>query len=261
MNAFIKKLSIRQVASLASLTMLALALPIGLYLTAITHDIRQEAYYTPTPISPPTLPSTCQTPQPCPSGYDMFFNNPSVDEEDQCPTSYCWPNTPYQSPAPITHDDLFITNPTLTFTDLNDQSLNESQILPGQTIKYQFSADINNTIKTASLGNNFPIYLTAYLNGNKLGSTNTFYINLTNNVPNTFPLTITGQVSIANAQNSFALAVDARGSIADVNLINNSWTHTFTTATNSTFDMNGDGRINITDYTLFIAGFINGLTQ
>lgn len=63
MNQVIKKLSVRQVASIASLSILALALPIGLSLTEKTQDLRryaQEVPLDPTPTPDPSPTPTCE---------------------------------------------------------------------------------------------------------------------------------------------------------------------------------------------------------
>lgn len=209
MNAIVKKLSIRQVASLASLTLIALALPIGLYLTAITQDIRQEATEE-LPITPPTTPS----PTPYSSGAPSYLE--VISSPSSQITMSTAPNTGYGVNALIIN-----TNTYEVVTDLSNIYFVWGSY--GNGFFTLNASGAHADIEATSTGKAI-VYATAFDSQSQSAIGTTYWtLNVTDVIPSPSP---SPSPSITNK-----------------------------------FDMNGDDRINITDYTLFIAGFINGLTQ
>lgn len=281
MNSLIKKLSVRRVATLASLAILALALPIGLYLTQLTQDIRQQALET-LPLTPPITKDYCNQNSDCGCALDVDNGQCAVQNNSflsgvcttpdycsgfsgnlvpTCINNSCTLHDPSQPTPPPTATPTPTPSGAPSYLELISSPTSEVNINLAPNTGYGINAVLINTntyeVET-DLSN-------VYFVWGSYGNNGFFNLNASGMHADIDPVS-PGKAII------YATAFDSQ---SQTNISTTYWMLNVSNSTTpsptpspspspsafSPFDIDQNNRINITDYTLFITGFINGLNQ
>lgn len=174
------------------------------------------------------------------------------------------PTSPTPTSTTSILPNVYIESAVVKFFDQNFNPISENNVPAGSTVFVDASVKVRATPTSDASILQAPITITVTVNGKEVGKITDSYQNILN-TNNIATYTVQKHSFLIEADiNMYGVVLDIENTLSEQSKVDNYWgnTITYNPVTNDNFlDLNNDNVVDISDYTLYISGFITQINK